>query len=479
MSIDSAREKIMHLMQKSKLKAGQTIILSFLIVIFIGTILLALPISSVKDGSVGVLTALFTSTSAVCVTGLVVVNTAETWTTFGKIVILMLIQIGGLGFMAMLMTFFLGLRKKITLKDRVIIQQSFNQQSIEGMVKLVKLAVKGTLVVETIGAIILTIAFLQSDVMSIGIGKSLWYGVFHSISAFCNAGFDIIGTNSFMGFYGNVIVNFTIMILIISGGLGFAVWADLIKVSKLKYAESEKKMSTKEKLRRLTLHSKIAITTSAILIVAGAVLIFLIEFSNPNSIGGLSLPNKIMASIFHSVSLRTAGFNTIDIMGLTDASKFISITLMIIGGSPGGTAGGMKTVTTAVVILGVVSVVKGKSKTEAFHRTIPDPVFKKVLSIVMIYLMIFIVATLMLLISQDQITSYSFIDVAFEVASAVGTVGLTTGLTPQLGAFGRIIIIVCMFIGRVGPISVAIALTSAQDNSSNLISYPEENILVG
>lgn len=479
MFIGATRKKIMNLIQKNKLKASQTIILSFLIVIFIGTILLFLPISSVQEGSVGTLTALFTATSAVCVTGLVVVNTAQTWTIFGKIVILMLIQIGGLGFMAMLMTFFLGLRKKITLKDRLIIQQSFNQQSIEGMVKLVKLAVKGTLIVEFIGAIILTIAFLYTSVMPISIGESLWYGVFHSISAFCNAGFDILGTNSFMGFYGNVVVNITLMALIISGGLGFAVWADLIKISKLKYVESEKKMTAKEKIKRLTLHSKIAITTSVGLIIGGAVLIFLIEMNNPNSIGELSFPNKIMASVFHSVTLRTAGFNTIDIMGLTDASKFVSITLMIIGGSPGGTAGGMKTVTTAVVILGVVSVVKGKSKTEAFNRTIPDPVFKKVLSIVMIYLMIFIVATLMLLISQDHITSYSFIDVAFEVASAVGTVGLTTGLTPQLGSFGRIIIIVCMFIGRIGPISVAIALTSAQDNSSDLISYPEENILVG
>lgn len=452
----------------------QIIITGFLTIIFLGTILLMLPVSSKAGTPTDFLTALFTSTSAVCVTGLVVVNTLAHWSFFGKVVILILIQIGGLGFMAIITMFYLVFRKKVSLKSRLVIQESLNQPTFHGMVKLVTKAIKGTFIFEGIAAIIFTIVFYID--LDVSFGTSLFMGIFHAVSAFCNAGFDILGDSSLTPYYNHLLVNLVLMFLIISGGAGFALWLDVNRVRKFKF--KNKKATLKEKYQKLTLHSKIAINASIVLILVGWVAFFIIEYTNDLTIGNLSFGNKILTSLFHSVSLRTAGFNTISMGGLTDASKLVSIFFMIIGGSPGGTAGGLKTVTLAIVILTVVSVIRGQSRTIVFNRTIPSSLVRKALSVTTIYIIVFFLATFLLLVIEKE-SGFSFIDISFEVASAIGTVGLSTGLTSSLSTLSRIIIIICMFLGRLGPISVGVALTAKMTETNNSLEYLEENVLVG
>ncbi|MFV0440382.1 MAG: TrkH family potassium uptake protein [Lachnospirales bacterium] len=452
----------------------QIIITGFLTIIFLGTILLMLPVSSKAGTPTDFLTALFTSTSAVCVTGLVVVNTLAHWSFFGKVVILILIQIGGLGFMAIITMFYLVFRKKVSLKSRLVIQESLNQPTFHGMVKLVTKAIKGTFIFEGIAAIIFTIVFYID--LDVSFGTSLFMGIFHAVSAFCNAGFDILGDSSLTPYYNHLLVNLVLMFLIISGGAGFALWLDVNRVRKFKF--KNKKATLKEKYQKLTLHSKIAINASIVLILVGWVAFFIIEYTNDLTIGNLSFGSKILTSLFHSVSLRTAGFNTISMGGLTDASKLVSIFFMIIGGSPGGTAGGLKTVTLAIVILTVVSVIRGQSRTIVFNRTIPSSLVRKALSVTTIYIIVFFLATFLLLVIEKE-SGFSFIDISFEVASAIGTVGLSTGLTSSLSTLSRIIIIICMFLGRLGPISVGVALTAKMTETNNSLEYLEENVLVG
>ncbi len=461
-------DKINHLV--TKFSPAKVLVYGFITIILMGTFLLSLPISSKNGHSVGILDALFTSTSAVCVTGLAVVNTLDHWTFFGQLVILVLIQIGGLGFMSMITAGFLFFRKRITLKDRILIKESYNQNELSGMVKLVLNIFKGTIMIESVCAIILAIIFrLKGD----GIISSIWKGIFISISAFCNAGFDIIGSSSLTPFQSDVLFNLIIMFLIIAGGIGFAVWIDLLNIK----AFFNKEVKFRVFVNRLSLHTKLAIMTSFILILAGAIFTFAVEYNNPYTLGNMDTGSKILASFFQSVTLRTAGFNTIDISKAGNSTQFFYILQMFIGGSPGGTAGGVKTVTISIIMVAIISAIRGKNKMVVFNKCIKDEVLYKALSVIMLNVSMVIVSTMILTMSEAG-SGYSFLDFLYETASAVGTVGLTLGLTPELSVVGKVVIILCMFFGRLGPITIALAFT-AEDESKNLFNYPEGRVLVG
>lgn len=474
----SEKNKQIYLKRKKKalkvdLKPTQFLVIGFMLLIFFGTFLLSLPFASRPDAngvyhSVGFINALFTATSAVCVTGLVVVTTIEQWTLFGQIVIIILIQVGGLGFMTLATTLFILIGKKISLKERLLIQESLNQNTISGMVRLVRYIFLGTLMIEGIGAILLTFSFAKDYALP----KAIYMGVFHSVSAFCNAGFDVIGNSSLTPYAHSWPVNLVIMSLIITGGVGYTVWIDLIKTSKTAIA---KKLTLKGIFRRLTLHTKIVLVMTYGLILIGAIIFFLLEMSNPNTIGAFSIGDKILASLFHSVSPRTAGFNTIPLDQMNNGTMFIMIVLMFIGGSPAGTAGGIKTVTMGIIVFFLISVVSSKDETEVFNRRIPDDLVKRSLAIMMISLTIVITVTIVLSISEH----FDFMSVLFETVSAFATVGLTLGITSKLTIIGKLIICVTMFIGRLGPMTLAVALATNAKKNKTSIHLPEERIMVG
>lgn len=446
---------------------------SFLIIILIGTILLNLPISSVDGESVGILNAMFTATSAVCVTGLVVVNTLSHWTIFGKIIILLLIQIGSLGFMSLFTFVLVFLGRKITLKERILIQESFNLSSFKGMVSFLKKIITGTFIIEGIGALILSIKFIPKY----GFFKGIFNGIFHSVSAFCNAGFDILGENSLMDYRTDYVINITLMALIILGGLGFSVWLDLLKYIKHLIAKFKKIRSDKFVM---SLHSKVVLCMTLILILMGFISTFALEFKNSETIGNLRLDQKILVSLFQTVTLRTAGFDAIGQANLTYGSKFIAIILMAIGGSPGGTAGGIKTVTIGALFFTIVSVIKGKDCVTAFKRTISFHTVQKALTVLIMMISFIFLATILLSVSEvNNKYNYEFIDLLYETTSALGTVGLSTGMTQYLSFFGRVIIMICMFVGRIGPITVVLGLSFKKRGKKNVIHYPEEKIIVG
>ncbi len=454
-------------------KDPSTIFLAgFLGIIMLGAFLLTLPISSSSREFTDFVTAMFTATSAVCVTGLVVVDTLTHWSFFGKLVILILIQVGGIGFMSLVTVFSLIIGKKITLKERLVIQQSFNQNGLEGLVVLVKNVIKVTLGFELIATIILTAKFYFSGVIDVGFFEALWLGVFHSISAFCKAGFAILPGESLTIYNTDFIVNMVIMILIITGGLGASVWQDIIKSFKKKH----KGKNLKQRFNLLTLHSKIALSTSAVLIALGLVLFFILEFNNSGTIGNENLYGKGMLSLFYSVTLRTAGFNSFPLGELTPASKFLSIFFMIVGGSPGGTAGGIKTVTIFAVTVIAYNSIKGSEQSVIFRRKIPQALFSKALTIIILYITAYIFATMLLLISMPDLNA---LDMMYEVASALGTVGVTANITSSLNTFGRFVIMICMFMGRLGPITIAVALLARQNHQVSVLDYPEENIMLG
>lgn len=454
------------------LKPTQILVLGFLMVILIGTCLLNLPMASVNGESVGFIDAMFTTTSAVCVTGLVVVNTLEHWTMFGKIVILLLIQVGGLGFMTIATTLFIILGKKIRLKERLIIQEALNQYTLSGMVRLAKNVVLGTLMIEAIGAILLATRFVPTH------GKyGIFMGIFHSVSAFCNAGFDIVGGRSLEPYVGDVIVNITIMSLIVLGGIGFTVWLDYIKLIKEK---KKFNYTIRRAFHRLSLHTKLVTVLTAALIFIGFVFFLIIEGSNPATLGPMGYKEKILGSMFHSVTTRTAGFNTINLVGMNDASKFMTIILMFIGGSPAGTAGGIKTVTFGIIFLAVVSVTKGRDDVEAFNKRISWDIVKRALAVMVISITVVISATMLLSISEVAIShKFSFMDVFFEAVSGFGTVGLSLGITSYLSNLGKIIICLTMFIGRLGPITMMVAFSLRDKKHKSTIRKPEEKVMVG
>ncbi|MGG7212169.1 TrkH family potassium uptake protein [Clostridium nigeriense] len=437
-----------------KLNGAQILSLGFLALVLIGAGLLTLPISSKSGEVTNFLDAMFTSTSAVCVTGLITLNTSTHWSIFGQTVIMTLIEIGGLGFMSFAVFLSLILGKKITLRERLVMQEAMNTHSIQGLVKMVKYILIFTVSVQFFGALLLSTQFVPEY----GLSKGVFYSIFHSISAFCNAGFDLFGT-SLVDFSNNFVVILVISALIIIGGLGFAVLLEIYEFKGIK---------------NFSVHSKLVLITTGILIFTGSILMLLFEYSNPETIGSMNIRDKFLNSFFASVSPRTAGFNSVSTSGMTLASKFLTIILMFVGGSPGSTAGGLKTVTCSILVLTVISVIKGREDTEVFGRKFTKEIVYKAFTIVFIGLSLVIIVTMILSYTEVGV---SFIDLLYESVSALGTVGLTLGLTPKLSLIGKILIIFMMYLGRVGPLTVMLALTRKKKKLG--YKYPEGKILIG
>ena len=449
--------------KKFKFSTTQIILLSFLAAILVGSGLLALPISSATGDAVPYLDALFTATTSICVTGLVTLPTVSTWSVFGQIVILLLIQIGGLGIITIMSGLMLLLNRKMGIGDRLLIQDAFNLNTMSGLAKFVKNVLLGTLIIEGIGAILYMLVFVP-EFGAVGI----WISVFNSVSAFCNAGIDIIAENSLCDYATNPLINIVTSALIILGGIGYIVWWDVLRVVR------SRSRKNRRIFRHLTLHSKIAITVTAGLILVGALLIFIFEYTNPLTIGEMSLFDKIQVSLFQSVTTRTAGFATIPQENMTNASAAVSIILMLVGGSPVGTAGGMKTVTVAVLVSAALATIRNKNSAAMFGRRISEGSVKKAIAVAVSFLAICAASTVLLMATS----SASALDAVYETVSATATVGLSRNLTATLNTFGKLIIIVTMYFGRVGPISLAVALGS-KNESQNVISEPTEDISIG
>ncbi|MBO5232546.1 MAG: potassium transporter KtrB [Clostridia bacterium] len=453
------------IMKKQRIRISTThiILLSFLIAILIGALLLSLPISSANGKPTSFLDALFTATTSVCVTGLVVTPTVSSWSVFGQVVILLLIQVGGLGVITIMSGLMIVLHKKIGIGDRMLLQDAFNLSSLSGLVRFVKKVVAGTLIVEGIGALLYMTVFIPQ----FG-AKGIWISVFTAVSAFCNAGIDIIAENSLCDYALNPVINIVTCALIVLGGIGYIVWWDVLRV--LKEARTKKVRFFKA----LTLHSKIAITASLILIFVGAVLIFAFEYNNPKTIGNYTLLQKMEVSLFQSVTTRTAGFATVPQENLTNASAIVCLFLMFIGGSPVGTAGGIKTVTIAVIIVAAISSIRNKEDTEVFGRQLTKQAVSKATAVTFMSFIIMFTSTVLL----SAVTDANALDVVYETVSATATVGLTRNLTASLGNIGKLIIIITMYLGRVGPISLAVAFKGSKDNQ-NIVRSPIEEISVG
>jgi trk system potassium uptake protein TrkH len=397
---------------------------------------------------------MFTATSATCVTGLVAYDTGTHWTLFGKAVIITLIQIGGLGFVTLISLFFLVMKRDVSLRQRMLVMQSTGALEMGGIFPLVKRIAKGTLFFEGCGAVLFATKFIPR----FGIIKGIWYSIFHSISAFCNAGFDLMGGyNSFMDYKGDILVNFTLCILITAGGIGFFVWSDLL----------EHKLNFK----KYRLHTKMVLVSSVSLIFGGALIFFILE--NGNSLSGLPFHEKVIASIFQSVTMRTAGFNTVDFAKLSDGGSLFCDFLMFIGGSPGSTAGGMKTTTFFILILAAVTTAKRKKDVIIFKRKLDKNDILTATAVGTLYVMIALLAVVVI----SSLESFSLSQIIFEVVSAENTVGVTMGITRDFSSLSKLILMFLMFIGRIG--GLTLALLFLEEANSAPISRPTEKILVG
>ena len=438
---------------KKRLSSSQIIILGFAGAILFGSILLTLPFST-RDGHGALFSdALFTATSAVCVTGLVVQDTATYWSTFGQAVIIALIQIGGMGVVTVAIAISSFSGKQISLKQRSTMQEAISAHKVGGIVRLTGFIIKMTIIFELLGAVIMAPTFCKE----FGVLKGIWYAVFHSISAFCNAGFDLMGTktpySSLTYFVDNPVINFVIMSLIIIGGIGFMTWDD-IKVNK-------------HHVRKYRMQSKVILITTVLLISLPALYFFLFEF------GDKPMGERIWSSLFQSVTPRTAGFNTADLTQISETGTAITIMLMLIGGSPGSTAGGMKTTTLAVLFSTAISVFRRREHTHFFGRIVNDDTIRNAATILMMYVILFLTGGFLI----SHIESLPLLTCLYETASAIGTVGLTLGITPNLGIASQIILIVLRYIGRVGGLTLIFSALSG--NQGNTARLPQEKITVG
>lgn len=442
--------------KKFYLAPPQVLVLGFGGIILIGAILLTMPVATTDGKGLSFLNALFTSTSATCVTGLVVVDTGTAFTLFGQVVILCLIQIGGLGFMTFATLFALLVGKRISLKERLLLQESLNNLSMEGIVRLARRILIFTAVIELIGAILLSIRFS----FDMPLGKAIYYGIFHSIANFNNAGFDLMGEfHSLTDYVEDPTVNLTICSLIILGGIGFIVMNDLFEY---------------KKVRRLSLHTKVVIITSLVLLITGTIGIYVLEFSNPKTLKPLSFTGKILASIYQSVTPRTAGSNTINIGDMTQSSLLLTIILMFIGASPGSTGGGIKTTTFTTLIGAVWSQIRGKEDVIFFRQRIVYETIYKALTVTLAGMFVVLFVTMILTITEH---GKNFLMILFESTSAFATVGLSMGLTPHLSSVGKALIILSMFAGRVGPLTIAYAVTVRRNPDA--FRYPKGKIMIG
>lgn len=463
----NVHSKIQEKRKKVTFSTMQIIAFGFLGVILIGSILLFLPISNQKP--IQYLDALFVSVSAVCVTGLVTISPAAQFTVFGKIVLLGLIQIGGLGVIACTMAVFLAVRKKITMKSRVMIQQTYNLETLSGLVRFIIRILKGTFLVEGIGAVLFSFCFVPEY----GLIKGIAYGIFHSVSAFCNAGIDILGTTSFIEYVNSPLINLTTMFLIVAGGLGFTVWHDM-RVN-LQDVVGQKR-PLKRLFTRLHLQSKIVIIMTAGLLIGGTLGYFLLEYHNDATIGTLEFGEKLLASGFQSVTTRTAGFATVSQAELTSASKMFGCILMFIGGSPGGTAGGIKTTTMAILLLTCAAVIRGRKSTECFGRKLAETNVRSGIAIVFLTFAIWLVGLFGIAVLEPD---ERFIDLIYEATSAIGTVGLSADLTPSLTRGSHVILMILMYVGRIGPITMALVFSGREDVEAKFRDLPEKRIMLG
>lgn len=459
---------MLNIRNKFKLSSTQFIIAGFIGIILTGTVLLMMPFSSADGSFTPFDNAFFMATTSVCVTGLTTLTTAVHWSFIGKVIILILIQLGGLGVVCVGIGIMIIIKKRITLKERILIQEAYNLDNIDGMVRLIKKVIIGAFFMEAIGAVLYSTVFIPDY----GLERGLWYSVFHSISAFCNAGIDILGEVSFEAYRTNIIVNLTTMILIVTGGIGFIVWWDIKKVF---VNAREIKKYRGQLFARLDVHSKIAIVMTSILIILGATVIFVMEYNNSSTIGDLSLGNKIMVSFFESITTRTAGFATVNQSLFRDGSAVIIMLFMFIGGSPMGTAGGLKTTTVAMILLSVRGTIKGRRETEVFDRRISRENIKTGQSVIALGFIFAITAIIVLTVTEDV----GLKDITFEVMSALGTVGLTRGLTPELSVSGKFIIALVMFAGRLGPITLAMGFSKKYKKTTNLRELAQTKIMVG
>ncbi len=442
---------------KNRMSKIQIIAVGFIIIILTGVLLLKLPFATRSGESTDWMTAIFTAASATCVTGLVLVDTFTYWSVFGQIVILCLIQIGGLGFMSIGIFLLVFFRRRIGLRERGLMQESVNALQLGGMVRLVKMIIAGTVLFEGIGAILLSFRFIPM----LGLKQGIFYSVFHAVSAFCNGGFDLMGRyeeySSLTLFYDDWLVNIVIMALITIGSLGFLVWQDI----------RDKKLHFK----KYRLHTKIVLMMTFWVLIVSSVLFMIFEWNN--TMEGMTFPQRILASMFSSVTARTAGFNSIDTAALTDSSKFLTIMLMFMGGSPGSTAGGIKTTTIVVVFLYLWSNLRNATGCNIFGRRLDDEVIKR--ASLVFYINLILAAGAGLLISAVQ--QIDFIDIVFEVFSAIGTVGMTTGITRELNIISQFVIVLLMYCGRIGSMTFAMSFIEKRKNAP--VKLPIEKITVG
>ena len=440
--------------------AESILALGFLAVILLGTVLLALPIAAKNGQSIGLFDSLFTSTSAVCVTGLVVVDTGTTFSLFGQIVLIVLIQVGGLGFMVFATMLMVMLGRKISIRGRMLIRESMNASSLSDLGSLTRLYLLLSLAIELIGTITLCFRFVPLY----GWQHGTWMALFHSVSAFCNAGFDLFGNYaSLTAFSGDPLVLLTVASLIILGGLGFSVILETAR--------------NRQGFRNLSLHTRIVLMTTLVLLLAGTVFYWIVERTNAETLAGCSEGEKILNAFFQSVTMRTAGFNSFDLSGFRDGSKLFSSLLMIIGASPASTGGGIKTTTIATLTLLMLSVVRGESEVNVARRRLSDDISRRALAVAVLFLTTLLTGTL--IISLIENGRFPLEDILFEASSAMGTVGVSAIGTPNLSSASRAILLPMMFLGRVGPLTLAVAVAKRQGGLRIASKYPEERIMIG
>ncbi|WP_078036976.1 TrkH family potassium uptake protein [Oribacterium sp. C9] len=450
----------------SSLSTTQQIALSFLLAIIVGTILLMLPAATVTGEETSFLTALFTATTSVCITGLVVVDTFSHWTLFGQAVILFLIQVGGMGVVCISAVFLLLMRKGLSLKTRVLMMDALNLSSIKGVVGFCKRVIADIFIVEAVGALLTALVFVPR----MGNANGIFAAVFHSVSAFCNAGIDVLGSDSLMAYSDNYGFLLVTMSLIVLGGLGFVVWFDVIEVIKNCFKSKEDK-----KRLRLSEHTRLVFALTCVFILSGAVLVFIAEKDNPETMKNMTMQGKIWNSIFQSVTFRTAGFMTVSQKGLRDVTAFTGLLYMFVGGSPMGTAGGVKTVTFFALILYGFSSLNHHQKPVIFNRAFSFETIHKAVAIIIISFLVTCVLSILLMLTNPEV---ALVDALYEVFSATATVGLSRNLTSSLNAAGKVIIIIAMYLGRIGPISLVMFFRSSK-GKTDLLGYAEGKYYIG
>ena len=437
----------------NQFSSARIILFGFIIMIFVGASILSLPISSRSREFTPFIDALFTATSASCVTGLIVYDTATHWSVFGKIIIIVMIQCGGLGVVTMITVFTQVAGKKIGLRDRATLQSALSAPQIGGIVKLTSFIFKGTVIIEMIGAILMFPSFMKD----FGVTKGIYYSIFHSISAFCNAGFDLMGDvskfSSLTKYQSDIMINISIMLLILIGGLGFLIWKDILNY--------------KFGIKRYSTQTKIILAMSVVLVIFPSVLFFFTEFS------GLDIKTRILSSLFQAVTPRTAGFNTTDYTKFSDNGIAITIILMLIGGGSGSTAGGIKMSTIFILVATMCSVLKQDKEVAVFKKRIEPDIIKNAVAVFVMDVVLFVAGSMII----SGIEGFSLKETMFECASAVATVGLTMGITPHLGIISKVLLICMMYIGRVGGITLIFAAVTPKNNGN--ARYPKDQVAVG